>query len=358
MAPPRSSARSPARPSPTACSTMRYSPCRRRSRTGEAQWLAEAVATFGLVTTILVGIRMSQRAVPVLVGLYITAAYWFTASTSFANPAVSIARSLTDTFSGIRAARPSRLHYRPSRRRTRRPCARVVAPEPRTSNRRHGSGGSALTVTIFHNPDCGTSRNTLALIRRAGIEPTVIEYLKTTPDRDTLKDLFGRAGLSAAMRLGKRDALRGTWSCRSCRRDEAILDAMMACPILINRPIVMSARASSSADHRTSSSTSCRPCRRRTFPKTMANRSSPTARSTQAMPACARLLKQPLCRSTTCAILGDASSPMRRLTGHRSATADMSHSGPKPSSLGRGTARPSRQRHRAHYPGDPSAPSL
>ena len=71
-------------------------------RAGEAQWLSEAVATFGLVTTILVGIRMSQRAVPVLVGLYITSAYWFTASTSFANPAVSIARAFTDTFSGIR----------------------------------------------------------------------------------------------------------------------------------------------------------------------------------------------------------------------------------------------------------------
>jgi glycerol uptake facilitator-like aquaporin len=71
-------------------------------RTGEAQWFAEFVATFGLVATILAGIRFDQKAVPWLVGLYITAAYWFTASTSFANPAVAIARSLTDTFSGIR----------------------------------------------------------------------------------------------------------------------------------------------------------------------------------------------------------------------------------------------------------------
>jgi len=71
-------------------------------RTGGAQWFAEWVATFGLVTTILAGIRFAQSAVPWLVGLYITAAYWFTASTSFANPAVAIARSLTDTFSGIR----------------------------------------------------------------------------------------------------------------------------------------------------------------------------------------------------------------------------------------------------------------
>ncbi len=71
-------------------------------RTGGAQWFAEAVAAFGLVTTILAGIRFQRTAVPWLVGLYITAAYWFTASTSFANPAVAIARSLTNTFSGIR----------------------------------------------------------------------------------------------------------------------------------------------------------------------------------------------------------------------------------------------------------------
>jgi glycerol uptake facilitator-like aquaporin len=71
-------------------------------RTGGAQWLAEAVAAFGLISTILAGIRFERTAVPWLVGLYITAAYWFTASTSFANPAVAIARSLTNTFSGIR----------------------------------------------------------------------------------------------------------------------------------------------------------------------------------------------------------------------------------------------------------------
>jgi len=71
-------------------------------RTGGAQWFAEVVATFGLVAVILGGIRFRVDAVPWLVGLYITAAYWFTASTSFANPAVALARSLTDTFSGIR----------------------------------------------------------------------------------------------------------------------------------------------------------------------------------------------------------------------------------------------------------------
>jgi len=71
-------------------------------RTGGAQWLAEGVATFGLVAAILAGIRFERAAVPWLVGLYITAAYWFTSSTSFANPAVAIARSMTNSFSGIR----------------------------------------------------------------------------------------------------------------------------------------------------------------------------------------------------------------------------------------------------------------
>ena len=73
-------------------------------RTGGPQWFSEFVATFGLVAVILGGIRFERKAVPWLVGLYITAAYWFTASTSFANPAVAIARAFTDTFSGIRPA--------------------------------------------------------------------------------------------------------------------------------------------------------------------------------------------------------------------------------------------------------------
>jgi glycerol uptake facilitator-like aquaporin len=73
-----------------------------KMREGGAQWFAEGVAAFGLIATILAGIRFERASVPWLVGLYITAAYWFTASTSFANPAVAIARSMTNTFSGIR----------------------------------------------------------------------------------------------------------------------------------------------------------------------------------------------------------------------------------------------------------------
>lgn len=73
-------------------------------RTGPGQWLAEAIACFGLVLTILVAGRFRRDFVPAAVGLYITAAYWFTASTSFANPAVTVARSLSDTFAGIAPA--------------------------------------------------------------------------------------------------------------------------------------------------------------------------------------------------------------------------------------------------------------
>ena len=73
-----------------------------KARTGIGQWLSEAVATCGLLLTILLGLRARPRAVPALVGAYIAAAYWFTASTSFANPAVTVARALTTTFAGIR----------------------------------------------------------------------------------------------------------------------------------------------------------------------------------------------------------------------------------------------------------------
>jgi arsenate reductase len=95
-------------------------------------------------------------------------------------------------------------------------------------------------ITIYHNPACGTSRNTLALIRHAGLAPTVIEYLKTPPNKDTLRALIGAMGMSV------RDVLRekGTpyaelglndpsWT------DDQLLDVMLTHPILINRPIVV-----------------------------------------------------------------------------------------------------------------------
>lgn len=72
------------------------------ARIGPAQWLSEVVATFGLLTTIIIGIRHKPEAVPALVAMWVVAGYWFTSSTNFGNPAVTIARALTDTFSGIR----------------------------------------------------------------------------------------------------------------------------------------------------------------------------------------------------------------------------------------------------------------
>ena len=96
------------------------------------------------------------------------------------------------------------------------------------------------TVTIYHNPECGTSRNTLALIRNAGIEPRVIEYLKTPPDRETLLGLLQRmnAGPRAILReKGTPYADLGLGS--PDLTDEQLIEAMLAHPILINRPIVV-----------------------------------------------------------------------------------------------------------------------
>ncbi len=97
-----------------------------------------------------------------------------------------------------------------------------------------------MNITIFHNPDCGTSRNTLALIRNAGIEPRVVEYLRTPPSCDDLRAMIAAAGLTV------REALRekGTPYAElglgdPALTDDQLLDAMMAHPILINRPFVI-----------------------------------------------------------------------------------------------------------------------
>jgi arsenate reductase (glutaredoxin) len=99
---------------------------------------------------------------------------------------------------------------------------------------------STMNATIYHNPSCGTSRNTLALLRHAGIEPTVIEYLKTPPDRITLLRLLVDAGLTpreAARQKGTPFDELGLGD--PSVSDEAIIDAMLAHPILINRPFVV-----------------------------------------------------------------------------------------------------------------------
>jgi arsenate reductase (glutaredoxin) len=96
------------------------------------------------------------------------------------------------------------------------------------------------TVTIYHNPACGTSRNTLALIRNAGVEPQVIEYLKTPPDRATLESLLARMNLTPRQLLREKGTPYAELGLADERLSDAeLLDAMMAHPILINRPIVV-----------------------------------------------------------------------------------------------------------------------
>ena len=97
-----------------------------------------------------------------------------------------------------------------------------------------------MSVTIYHNPDCGTSRNTLAMIRQSGVEPTVIEYLKTPPSRERLVELIKAMGIPVRALLREKgtpfhelDLDNLKWS------DDEVIDQMLAHPILINRPIVV-----------------------------------------------------------------------------------------------------------------------
>jgi arsenate reductase len=98
-----------------------------------------------------------------------------------------------------------------------------------------------MDVIIYHNPNCGTSRNTLALIRNAGIEPHVVEYLKTPPSRPLLMQLIVRMGIATrALLREKGTPFHELGLDNPALGDDALLDAMMAHPILINRPIVVS----------------------------------------------------------------------------------------------------------------------
>lgn len=95
-------------------------------------------------------------------------------------------------------------------------------------------------VTIFHNPRCGTSRNTLALIRNAGIEPTVVAYLETPPSREQLVQLIAASGLSVRDVMRSKEALCSELGLNDAARTDAeLIDAMLAHPALINRPIVV-----------------------------------------------------------------------------------------------------------------------
>ena len=95
-------------------------------------------------------------------------------------------------------------------------------------------------VTIYHNPNCGTSRNVLGLIRSAGIEPTIIEYLKAPPDRQILLGLIKRMGIRVRDLLRRKDTPYDELGLDDPKwTDDQLIDAMLANPILINRPIVV-----------------------------------------------------------------------------------------------------------------------
>lgn len=100
-----------------------------------------------------------------------------------------------------------------------------------------------MTVTIYHNPACGTSRNTLAMIRASGVEPVVIEYLKTPPAREEIRDLAIRIGLPLRALLREKGTPYAELGLQDeTIPDDALLDAIEAHPILLNRPIVVTPR--------------------------------------------------------------------------------------------------------------------
>ena len=100
-----------------------------------------------------------------------------------------------------------------------------------------------MSVTIFHNPECGTSRNTLAMIRQSGVDPLVIDYRATPPTRQYLGWLIGQAGLTVRDALRQKDTPYDALGLADpALSDDALLDAMMAHPILINRPFVVTPR--------------------------------------------------------------------------------------------------------------------
>src|SRR6185503_2870113 len=101
-------------------------------------------------------------------------------------------------------------------------------------------GAPRMTVTIYHNPDCGTSRNTLAMIRQSGEEPEIIEYLKYPPSRGRLISLIDEAGLSVRQAIRQKDTPYDALGLADPTLSDAqLLDAMLANPILINRPFVV-----------------------------------------------------------------------------------------------------------------------
>jgi len=120
-------------------------------------------------------------------------------------------------------------------------CERVIISTSRAD--RHQGKVSAMHATIYHNPQCGTSRNTLAILRHAGIEPTVIEYLKTPPDRATLLRLLVDASVTPRQAVREKGTpFEELGLDDPSVNDEAIIEAMLRHPILIQRPFVVTER--------------------------------------------------------------------------------------------------------------------
>ena len=229
-----------------------------RLRDGPDQWLAEGVATAGLLLVIL---RGPTNQIAVLVAAYIGAAYWFTASTSFANPAAVMGRMLSDSFAGINPssapgfvvaqlvgaviglalhrALQTQTHLKTP------PLTTIPLTTPPLTTLPPSTPSldqqPMNKVTIYHNPSCGTSRNTLAMLERAGTAPTVVLYLDTPLDVAQLRALI------SAMNVRVREAMRTKESLYSEQdmdgaqwTDEALLLQIAKHPILLNRPVVQS----------------------------------------------------------------------------------------------------------------------
>lgn len=98
-----------------------------------------------------------------------------------------------------------------------------------------------MTITIYHNPACGTSRNTLALIRNTGVEPVIVDYLKTPPTQEVLREMINKAGISVRAAIREKGTPFAELGLDDLSlSDDALLAAMVATPILINRPLVVS----------------------------------------------------------------------------------------------------------------------
>src|SRR5438876_4010156 len=135
---------------------------------------------------------------------------------------------------------PSGLHRGRTLRLDRRLDADELVAARGRRGRYNGKGGSIMSVTIYHNPACGTSRNTLAMIRQSGEEPEVIEYLKNPPDRARLIELIRAMGISVRALLREKGTPYAELGLADPKwSDDQLIDFMLAHPILINRPIVV-----------------------------------------------------------------------------------------------------------------------